>query len=118
MLELVQIYYERHTMEQCIIVVITVPNEAVAKNISLQLIKQKLCACVNIIPKCLSVYEWNGKIKETSEQILIIKTSENKYIALEKMIKNIHPYEIPEILKFLIDGGELNYLNWIKSCLK
>ncbi len=105
-------------MEKLIIVVVTVPNNDLAKDIARELLKQKLCACVNILPQCLSIYTWQDKIEENNEHILLIKTIDNKYSEIEKLIKKVHTYETPEILKIVIDDGESVYLNWIRDSIK
>jgi periplasmic divalent cation tolerance protein len=86
-----------------------------AKSMARNLIAKKLCACINITSKCHSIYYWQDKIEETEEYTLLIKTTANKYKALEQAIKTLHPYELPEIIAINIAHGLPEYLNWIDT---
>ncbi len=88
-----------------------------AKLIAHNLVKKKLCACVNITSKCHSVYFWQNKIEESEEYILLIKTNTDKYIELEQSIKELHKYELPEIIAIDITKGLPTYLNWVNSTI-
>ena len=81
----------------------TVASKEDAENLSEQAIIAKLAACVNIIPNATSMYEWNGKLEKTSEFLIIFKTSDNKIEKLYQWILNNHPYDVPAILKTLVD---------------
>ncbi|MBP7819814.1 MAG: divalent-cation tolerance protein CutA [Candidatus Methanofastidiosum sp.] len=97
------------------IVLTTVPNEEVAKNLSKILLENRVAACVNIIPNVKSLYWWNRLIEFSNELLLLIKTTEEKYNELEALIKKNHPYEIPEIISLDIQKGLKEYLNWIED---
>lgn len=84
-----------------------------AKEIAMVLINKKIAKCVNIIPRCISLYEWQDKICEDEELVLIIKSSKVKFAELEMVIKRLHPYQLPEIICFNIDSGNTEYLNWL-----
>ena len=103
---------------QYILVLTTAPSQEIASNIAKTLLKNKLCACVNIIPQCVSIYEWEGKIEESHEVMLFIKTIDCKYLELERQVKNIHPYDVPEIIKIQINGGYSKYLGWIHEVIR
>lgn len=92
---------------------VTVPNEEVAKNIARGLVTSKLAACVNVIPKVLSIYEWKGEVNEDSELLLMIKTRTSKLDELTQYVKRNHPYEVCEVITLPIAGGNEAYLNWI-----
>jgi len=98
-----------------LLIISTVPNEDVARNLSKILLEKRVAACVNIIPKVRSNYWWNGSIENSEEIILLIKTTEDKYDQLEDLIRKNHPYELPEIIAFEIKKGFNKYLNWIKD---
>lgn len=98
-----------------LLIISTVPNEDVARDLSKILLEKRVAACVNIIPKVRSNYWWNGSIENSEEIILLIKTTEDKYDQLEDLIRKNHPYEIPEIIAFEIKKGFNKYLNWIKD---
>ncbi len=93
------------------IVFCTVPNQETADNIAGALVKDELAACVNIVPGLTSVYRWEGKICRDQETLLICKTTETAYRKLESKIKEIHPYDTPEIIAIPIIAGSKNI--WI-----
>jgi periplasmic divalent cation tolerance protein len=99
--------------EQALVVYCTVPNIDEAKSIARLLINKKLAACCNVIPGLVSIYRWQGKMSEESEVLLLIKTSQKKYEQLEKEIKMIHSYSIPEIIATPIVNASSAYMDWI-----
>lgn len=84
-------------------------------DIARQIVSERLAACVNILPSIKSIYFWQGKLEDDSEELLLIKTHEDKWQALQRRIKEIHPYEVPEIICIHIQDGYTPYLNWLKS---
>jgi periplasmic divalent cation tolerance protein len=96
-----------------IIVYTTCPDEAIAKRISDAVVQQRLAACVHRFPAGTSVFEWEGRIEEESEILLMIKTKEKLYAPLEEAILASHPYDVPEIIATAIDQGLPAYLRWI-----
>ncbi|MGQ4833936.1 MAG: divalent-cation tolerance protein CutA [Candidatus Asgardarchaeia archaeon] len=104
--------------EKYIQVLTTVEKEDDAKKISKVLLEKKLAACIQIIGPIKSMYWWKEKIEEATEYILAIKTKAGLYEELEKTIKEIHPYEVPEIIAIPIEKGLEDYLNWIKEVTK
>ncbi len=97
---------------------ITCPNYKSAKKISQHLLKKKLVACVNILPVIRSEYWWKDKIENHSEVLMILKTKTKLYSQIEKEVKRMHPYNVPEIISFKIDKGNKDYLNWISEVIK
>ncbi|XP_017892595.1 protein CutA homolog isoform X2 [Ceratina calcarata] len=94
---------------------VTVPTQDVAKKLAHGLVKNKLAACVNIIPGLTSVYEWKNEINEDSELLLMIKTRTDTVDALTKFVKENHPYEVCEVISLPIQNGNDKYLNWISE---
>jgi periplasmic divalent cation tolerance protein len=92
---------------------VTAPNEEVAKKIARGLVESKLAACVNVIPKITSIYEWQGKIEEDTEVMMMIKTRTSRLEDLTKYVKDNHPYDVPEVISSKIDQGNPAYLKWI-----
>ena len=97
---------------------ITCPNLKSAKKITRRLLNKNLVACVNILPIIRSEYWLKGKIESHSEVLMIIKTKTKLYQQIEKEVKKLHPYTVPEIISFKIDKGNEDYLNWISSVTK
>ena len=93
----------------------TTGNMEDAKKIAHSLVEEKLVACVNIIPKIESVYRWQGKIEEDSECVLIAKTTDKNVDKTIQRIKELHPYDLPDIIVLPIIGGLKEYLNYVKD---
>ena len=94
---------------------VTVPNIEEAQRIAKILVEERLAACVNIISNIMSWYRWKDKVENAEELLLMIKTSEAKSDLIIKKINEIHSYEVPECIGFLIDKGSESYLDWIKE---
>ncbi|XP_003699813.2 cutA divalent cation tolerance homolog [Megachile rotundata] len=97
------------------VVYVTVPTQEVAKKLAHGLVKDKLAACVNIIPGLTSVYEWKNEINEDNELLLMIKTRTDTVNALTKYVKENHPYEVCEVISLPIQNGNEKYLQWISE---
>ncbi|HOL21749.1 MAG TPA: divalent-cation tolerance protein CutA [bacterium] len=83
-----------------------------AEKIAEELVKNKLAACVQIFPVS-SIYRWKGRIDRSREYLCIIKSKGGLYKKIEETIKEIHPYEVPEIISFPISSGSKDYLEWL-----
>ncbi|GAB6184046.1 divalent-cation tolerance protein CutA [Thermodesulfovibrio hydrogeniphilus] len=101
-----------------LVVLITAPNENEAVSIAKTIVEEKLAACVNIIKDVRSIYSWQGKIEDDSEVLMIVKTRSDLFDELEKRVKSLHSYTIPEIIVLKIKKGSENYLNWISEVTK
>lgn len=101
-----------------ITVLVTAPSEKVAVKIGRAIIRKKLAACANIVPKIRSLYTWQGKFFDEREVLMIIKTRRSAFKRLSQAIKKLHPYDVPEIISLKIDQGHQPYLRWITDCLK
>ncbi len=91
----------------------TVPDQKTAQRIAQTVVHEGLAACVNLLPGITSVYRWQGQVQENSELLLLIKTQQARYNALEARIKELHPYQVPEIIAHKIEVGSADYLDWI-----
>jgi len=96
-----------------IVVVTTVGTEQQANSIARELVARRLAASVNILPVVRSVYRWKGKVCEDGELMLTIKTLESEYEAISEVIRELHSYELPEILAFAVTRGDHGFLSWI-----
>uniref|UniRef100_A0A915PHA2 Divalent-cation tolerance protein CutA n=1 Tax=Setaria digitata TaxID=48799 RepID=A0A915PHA2_9BILA len=80
------------------VVYVTTPNTTVAHQIAREVVKGKYAACVNIVPTITSIYEWENKVEEDKESLLIIKTKSTALDALKTKVLSMHPYKIPEFI--------------------
>ncbi|MBW1979631.1 MAG: divalent-cation tolerance protein CutA [Deltaproteobacteria bacterium] len=99
-------------MANHIVVFVTTPAQQ-APGIARTLVEERLVACVNITPEIRSIYWWQGEIEDDSEVLCMMKTRQELFAALQRRIKAIHPYEVPEIIALPIVAGSQPYLDWI-----
>jgi periplasmic divalent cation tolerance protein len=97
------------------VVYTTIDNVQDARKIAHTLVEEQLVACVNIIPKIESIYRWKGKIENDNECILIAKTTDKNVKKTIQKIKELHTYELPDIVVLPIIGGLKDYLNYIQD---
>lgn len=102
-------------MTDCVVVYITVPSPEEGEKIARVLVEKRLVACVNIIPGIRSIYHWEGKICDDRELLLIAKTKASLFESLEKEVKKLHSYKVPEIIAVPISAGSSDYINWIEA---
>ena len=95
-----------------IIIISTYPNKNSINKIANELVKDKIAACVNIT-KISSIYSWQGKIKNTSEYLVLFKTTQKNKKSLKEKIKATHPYKVPEIAEINITSINKSYLKWL-----
>ena len=95
-------------------VVTTISGKRGAEKIAKSLIDKRLAPCVQILGPIKSIYRWKGKIETATEWACVIKTRKSLYKKVEKAIKKIHPYEVPEIIAVPIAAANKDYLKWIK----
>ena len=101
-------------MENAVVVLCTFPDIEQARQIGAALVERQVAACVNLLPGVESIYRWEGKIERAGEVLALIKTT--RYAALETAIRELHPYEVPEILALPVMKGSPEYLDWLERC--
>ena len=94
----------------------TCPPEKAA-GIARELVRRKVCACINVVPGLRSVYAWKGSVEEDEESLLVIKTRADRFDSLERAIRDLHPYEVFELVASRLNAGNAAYLRWIDECL-
>ena len=100
------------------VVLVTTPDLKTARVLAKAVLRARLAACVNIIPKIESHFWWQGKIESAAELLLVMKTTQPKLRALEKCVVKHHPYDTPEFLALPLAGGHARYLAWLASSVQ
>ena len=98
-----------------LLVLTNLPDRAAAEKLADALVEKRVAACVNILAPCRSVYHWKGAVQREEEHPMLIKTTAERYPALEAAIRAGHPYELPEIIAVPIGRGLPAYLEWVVS---
>lgn len=99
------------------VVFVTTPNRRISENLSKNLVKKKLAACVNILPGVKSRYWWNGKIVTAREELLVLKTHQARLSPLIHWVKENHPYKVCEVVAWPLSAGNKDYFKWISQSL-
>ncbi|MBU2598491.1 MAG: divalent-cation tolerance protein CutA [Actinobacteria bacterium] len=102
-------------MTEFIQVITTVDDESKAKEIQNILVQKRAAACAQVFGPILSCFWWEGKIEQAIEWVCVAKLKFENYEKAENLIKENHPYDVPEIVAIPISSGNIDYLNWIKS---
>jgi periplasmic divalent cation tolerance protein len=100
-------------MDDAVIVLTNLPDRESASRLAHDLVAQRLAACVNVLSECDSVYRWKGRVENTREVPVLIKTRAARYAEVETAIRRLHPYELPEIVAVPIVRGFDDYLQWV-----
>lgn len=104
-------------MTRACVVLTTVGTEDEASRIGHELVSRRHAACVNALPVAQSVYRWKGKICQDSEFLLVIKTLVEELPALESAIRELHSYDLPEIIRMPLETADSAFLDWIVDSL-
>jgi periplasmic divalent cation tolerance protein len=102
-------------MSHEVVVFVTISDREQASVLADVLVSERLAACVNIVPAIESVYLWEGKVTRDNEALMIIKTTDERYPALERRVNELHSYHTPEVLALRIDRGSDQYLSWLRQ---
>jgi periplasmic divalent cation tolerance protein len=100
-------------MPEFIVIFVTCGSEEEALKIAHSLVEERLAACVNLVSPVRSIYRWEGKIWDEKEWILFIKTQKERFEKLERKVKSLHSYSVPEIIGLPIVEGSSSYLQWL-----
>jgi len=97
------------------VVLITAPNQEVARSLARALVEERLAACVNLVPGLTSIYRWQGEVVEDQEVLLLVKTTTFAFPRLKERVLALHPYTVPEIIALPIAEGHGAYLDWLRE---
>jgi len=99
-------------------IITTVSTEKEGRMIANELVKNKLAACVNIVPKVYSVYEWDNAIQNETEVMLMIKTTKAREKEIYQTVQSLHSYDTPELITLPIENGSDTYLRWVENSVQ
>jgi len=100
------------------LVISTAGSREEASRIASALVEDRLAACVNIAGPIESVYRWQGKVERSHEFLMLVKTTSHQSEAVAKRIRELHSYELPEVIEVSVDGGSGEYLKWIADSVR
>jgi periplasmic divalent cation tolerance protein len=96
----------------------TASSREEANTLASELVSRRLAACVNILGPVSSVYHWQGEIEHSEEFLLLIKSTEAQLTPIQEAIRELHSYEVPELISFTVDSGLDSYLAWIAASVR
>ena len=101
-------------MTEIVLVLTTIPTAERGEAVARALVDERLAACVNILPPMTSFYRWKGAVERDAECQLVIKTTRDRVTAIGARLREVHAYELPELLVVPVEGGGEDYLDWVK----
>ena len=104
-------------MPNAIVVLTTTPNEEEGNRLGERIVRERLAACVQVVPKMTSYFFWEGEVQKEFEHLLLIKTLEDKFDRLSEFIRSNHSYEVPEIVALSAESVSESYLGWMSDYL-
>ena len=102
-------------MTNYMVIFITTSSIDEAKNLGRTLVEEKLVACSNILSPVHSIYQWKGELCEGEEALLVLKTKRELFRQIELRVRELHSYDVPEIIAMPIIEGSEDYLSWVES---
>src|SRR5687768_6228888 len=105
-------------MAECVQVSTTLPDEATAQQLGRQLVEERLAACAQAMGPISSTYWWQGQIEQAQEWYCHLKTTTATSPELSRRLRELHPYEVPEIIVVEIREGDASYLKWIRETVQ
>lgn len=102
-------------MTETMVVFVTCESREDAEEIAEKVVGERLAACVNVVPGVRSCYVWEGKLTWSEEVLLLLKTTRAGFDALKERVRELHRYEVPEIVGLRVESGLEKYLDWVKG---
>src|SRR5512138_1514603 len=100
-------------MEQYLLATTTAPDRETAERIARALVERRLAACAQVAAGMRSLYTWKGRVEQADEVLLLVKTSERLLPRIRELLRELHPYEVPELVGVAIAAGSADYLAWM-----
>lgn len=95
--------------------VTTAPSAEEGRRIVRALVERRIIACGSVLPGATSIYRWKGTVEEAAETVVLMKTTAERRPDLERVLPELHPYEVPELIVLPIVGGHTPYLDWLSA---
>jgi len=95
------------------VVLVSTPGAEAGRELARALVEERLAACGSVVPAVTSVYRWQGAVEEEEEALVVLKTAADRVEALTRRTRELHPYEVPEILALPVAAGNRAYLEWV-----
>jgi periplasmic divalent cation tolerance protein len=95
------------------VVLVTAPDLETAAALARTLVEEGLVACANVVPGVRSIYRWEGEVQDDAEVLLVAKTAAARCDALAARVRDLHPYDLPEVVVLPVSGGSRDYLDWV-----
>jgi len=105
-------------MDSAVVVLTTWPADRDPDALARALVGERLAACVNVLGSMRSTYRWQGAVEQADERQLVIKTTTSRVAALDARLREMHPYEVPELLVLPVTGGGEDYLRWLSESVQ
>jgi periplasmic divalent cation tolerance protein len=105
-------------LSERVVALTTVGSAEDADRLARALVERRLAACVNVVPGVVSHYRWKGELQRDEERLLVIKTRAERVEALRDALRELHPYELPELVALAISAGSPEYLKWLDEGVK
>lgn len=102
-------------MSEIFIVFCTCSDNAEANRVAQSLVEERLAACVSVLPGLTSIYRWQDKVERASEHLLLVKTTRERLSSLDSRIRELHSYELPEVIAVPVAAGSEKYLTWLRE---
>jgi periplasmic divalent cation tolerance protein len=106
------------TANEALVVLVTAGSSEEAECIARTLVEEGLVACVNLVPGIRSIYRWQGKVADDGEILLVAKTRRDSFAALERRVRELHSYYVPEVLALAVVDGSAGYLRWLAEAVR
>jgi periplasmic divalent cation tolerance protein len=100
-----------------VVVSTTTPTREAADSLAALLVNERAAACAQVLGPIASVYRWKGAVENSAEWLLLIKSPRRRFGMIERLIRENHPYELPEILVTPVTGGSKHYLAWLSEAV-
>jgi periplasmic divalent cation tolerance protein len=97
------------------VVLTTLPDAGKAAEIARVLVDERLIACANVLPEVRSIYRWQGKVNDEHEVLVVLKTSAQRLARVQQRLRELHPYDVPEMLALRVEAGWPPYLDWLAA---